>query len=129
MSGDIFLVCGVGVLCVIAASCVRAMKPEIANVMRLAFCVLLGGMLVGRMIPITRQLRGMMDSAAAEYSEVLLKALGVALLTHLTAELCRDCGESSVASGVETLGKLEILTLCMPLVSTALDMVRGILSW
>ena len=116
-------------LCVIAASCVRAMKPEIANVMRLAFCILLGGMLVGKITPIAQQLRGMMDSAAAEYSEVLLKALGVALLTHLTAELCRDCGENSVAGGVETLGKLEILGLCMPLVSTVLELVRGILSW
>lgn len=126
---DMFFVCGVGVLCVVASSCVRMMKPEIATVMRLAFCVLFGVMLVRAVQPITQQLREMMDSAAAEYTAILLKALGVALLTHLTAELCRDCGENSVASGVETLGKLEILGLCMPLVSTVLDMVRGILTW
>lgn len=126
---DMFFVCGVGVLCVVASSCVRAMKPEFATVMRLAFCVLFGVMLVRAVQPVTQQLHEMMDSAAAEYASVLLKALGIALLTHLTAELCRDCGENSVAGGVETLGKLEILGLCMPLVSTVLDMVRGILQW
>ena len=79
--------------------------------------------------PLTRQLRVWTDAVAAEYTGILFRALGIAVLTHLTAELCRDCGESTVASGVETLGKLEILTLCLPLIGSVMEMAEEILRW
>ena len=61
--------------------------------------------------------------------EILFRALGIATLTHITAELCRDCGESTLAGGVEMLGKLEILTLCLPLIAAVLETVGEILQW
>lgn len=126
---DSFTVCAVGILCVVASTCIRSLKPEFSTVLRLAFCVLFGVLMLRAITPLTQQLRTWMDAAAAEYTGVLIKALGIALLTHLTAELCRDCGESTVAGGVETLGKLEILALCLPLIGSVLEMVEEILSW
>lgn len=124
-----FEVCSVALLCVVAATCIRSLKPEFSTVLRLGFCVLFGAMMLRAIEPLTIQLRAWMDVTAAEYTGVLFKALGIAVLTHLTAEICRDCGESTVASGVETLGKLEILTLCLPLIGSVMEMAEELLRW
>lgn len=126
---DSFTVCAVAMLCVIASTSIRTLKPEFSTVLRLAFCVLFGTLTVRFLQPVTEQLRLWMNDTAAEYTGVLFKALGIATLTHITAELCRDSGENTVASGVETLGKLEILMLCLPLIGSVMDMVGEILQW
>ena len=126
---DSFTVCAVAMLCVIASTSIRTLKPEFSAVLRLAFCVLFGALTVRFLAPVTEQLRLWMDGTAAEYTGVLFKALGIATLTHLTAELCRDSGENTVASGVETLGKLEIVMLCLPLIGSVMDMIGEILQW
>lgn len=126
---DSIAVCAVAILCVIASLCVRTLKPEFSPLLRLAFCVLFGMLMIGAIRPLVGQLRTWMDGTAAGYADILFKALGIAILSHLSAELCRDCGENTLASWVETLGKLEILALCLPLIGTVMEMVGEILRW
>ena len=127
---DSVSVCAAAILCAVAATCIRTLRPEFSAVLRLAFCVLFGFWMVSAMGPLVSRLRGWMDGiVASDYAGLLFKALGIATLTHITAELCRDCGESTVAGGVETLGKLEILLLCLPLIGEVMDTVGEILQW
>ncbi len=53
--------------------------------------------------------RGMGESAS-----LLLRGLGVALLTQFCADLCRTSGENVLAGSVELAGKAELLLLCLP---------------
>ena len=50
----------------------------------------------------------------------LLKALGVGIVCQFTAQLCRDAGEETLASGVEFFGKVEIILLSLPLLQQLL---------
>ena len=50
-----------------------------------------------------------------EYAGVVLRALGVAYLTSTAAEISRSCGELSIGTYIETVGKIEILALAAPL--------------
>jgi stage III sporulation protein AD len=63
----------------------------------------------------------------AEYSTLLFKALGIAALTHICAQMCRESGESGIASGVELVGKTEILLLCIPLIEELLTLAQELL--
>jgi stage III sporulation protein AD len=58
---------------------------------------------------------------------ILLKALGVAFLTETAASVCRDSGETGLATWVEIAGKLEILLLSFPLIRTVMDTVTDML--
>lgn len=122
-------VCAVGILCVVASLCIRTLKPEFSPMLRLAFCLLFGIWALAALRPMVEQLRSWMDDVTTLETGVLFHALGIAFLTHITAELCRDCGENTLAGGVETLGKLEILVLCLPLIGAVMEMVREILQW
>ena len=58
-----------------------------------------------------------------EYT-VLMKALGIGVICQFTAELCRDAGESVLASRVEFFGKIEILLLSIPLLQKLLAFAK-----
>ena len=50
-----------------------------------------------------------------EYGTRLIKALGICLLTQLSADACRDAGEAGLAGKAELVGKLALLILALPL--------------
>lgn len=69
------------------------------------------------------------ESTFKGYEKNIMKALGIAFLTQLCAQVCRDCGETNLASNVETIGKTELLLISLPLFEEIFEIVRGILSW
>ena len=120
---------GVGLLAAVATLLIKQMRADLAVTVRLAGSVVLLGAAVAVSGPVYSYLSGLIDYAVSEqHAGVLVKALGVGLLTHLGAEICRDCGESSIASGVELAGKCEILLLSLPLISSILDSAAEILN-
>ncbi len=67
-------------------------------------------------------------SGVALEVETLLKALGISAITQITADVCREAGEGTVAGQVELIGKLEIVLLSLPLAAQLLTMARGLLA-
>ena len=54
----------------------------------------------------------------------VLKTVGIAILTHISAEVCRDAKESGIAAFVETA---VALCVALPLLRAVLDTVTGLL--
>lgn len=61
------------------------------------------------------------------YVSVVLKAVGIAYLASIGAELSRDAGEDAVAAVVELAGKVSILLLALPVVAAILDVLVRLL--
>lgn len=123
-------ICGAALVCVVAVVVIKQLKGDFAIPVRLASSLILLGGVIAVGIPLFEYIKSLIsNSALAEYAEILLKAFGIALLTHITAEICRDCGENSAASYVELGGKLEIMLLSLPLVMSVLEMATEILNW
>ena len=78
--------------------------------------------------PTVSYLTGLLSEKQSHYATILLKALGIAFLTHCAADLCKESGEVGLATGVESVGKLEILLLCLPLMEELLAVAKGLLS-
>ncbi len=55
------------------------------------------------------------------YFKTALKALGIAYLTNFTADICRDFGQSALASMAEFTGKCTIFVLSVPLMCAVLQ--------
>lgn len=114
---------------VTAAFLLRQWKSDLSILLRLGTVVLFGLAAVHAAAPLVEYLTRLADLASlAPYAETLLKALGIAFLTQYAAEICRESGESAAATGVETLGKLEILLLCLPLIDEILKVAERLLS-
>lgn len=56
-----------------------------------------------------------------KYFTIILKVVGVAYVSQFGGELLRDCGEGAVASKVELAGKIFILYLTTPIITSFLN--------
>lgn len=63
----------------------------------------------------------------AVYLTTVFKILGIAYLATFSSEICRDAGESSLASKVEFSGKILILVLAIPILMAVLQSILKIM--
>lgn len=121
---------GVATVGLTALLILRAYKPEWAPFLRMAVTVVALGLTVALASTVLTYITDLASATGALEGEewsLLLKALGVAFLTETAASVCRDSGETGLATWVETAGKLEILLLSFPLIRTVLDTVTRLL--
>ena len=126
---DMLALGAVGVVAALFAVMVRQRAPEMALVLAMAACVLL----LWNTLPLLESIRDVMEELASltEISPALLRPMlqtvGLALVTKLAAALCRDAGESALASLVETAGSFCAVLVSLPLLRAVLDTVTGLL--
>jgi stage III sporulation protein AD len=69
-------------------------------------------------------------AGAAQISPIVLtvvfKAVGISIVTKLSSDVCRDAGQSSVASGIELTGAFAALYIALPLFKTVMDMIGNL---
>lgn len=125
-------VLAVSALAVFAAVCGALIKkgnPEIALLFSIGAAVLV----FLYVLPQTESLAetiGMLAEASemSEALQVLLKALGIVLVGRIAAGICRDAGESALASGVEFAVKVAVLLTALPLLQSLLAIVQEVLT-
>lgn len=61
------------------------------------------------------------------YLTTIFKILGIAYLATFCSEICKDAGESSLASKVEFAGKILILGLAIPILMAVLQSILKIM--
>ena len=95
--------------------------------MKITASVVFFGAVLALAVPLFTYVGELMSgSALGDWQTLLFGAFGTALVSHITAEICRDSGESSLAGFAELAGKVEILLLCVPLVKAILEEVEAL---
>ena len=113
---NIILICAAGIAGTAAAVLAGEHKKEYGMLTACAAGILIMAAAITGAAPAVAWLRSLGEgSALPENFSVILKSLGFALITHVSAELCRDAGHSSIASKVEFAGKIAIVAACLPI--------------
>lgn len=122
-------VCMLAVLGISAAAIVKQWKSDFLPLLRIGITVTLGTALLLAATPLIERFRLLGEgSGHGAYGEILFKALGIAILTQICADVCRESGENSLAGGVEMTGRIEILLLSLPLMEEVLTVAGNLLS-
>lgn len=125
---SIIKVCGVGILCVCAVMILRAARAELAVLAGVGGAVILFGMALPDVFEIVRFARDISEETGfSVYTATVLKALGIAVLTQMTADICRDCGAGTAAGRIELCAKCAILLLGLPVVKSLIELSKEIL--
>ena len=125
-------VCFFAILSVVVTVVIKQIRPDYAFLVRIASTVAICAVAVSVAAPMIAYMRSLFSGEALEsfaYVGNVLKALGVALISQICADVCRDCGEGSAASGVELIGRVEILLLCIPMLEAVISTVGEVLLW
>ena len=120
--------CGVALCALTAVIVLRGQKSEFAGIVALAAAVLLFGAAAAMFWPVLSELRRMIEGTSFEGClSTLIKALGITLAVQFSSELCRDAGESAIASKLELVGKAEMILLCLPLIGKLLGLAAELM--
>ena len=119
-------------IAVTAALCAAVVRKGAAE-LGLVLAIAAGAILLSASLEALSSVRALMDllSDTAGLSPAVVapvvKTTGIAILTRISAEVCRDAGESGVAASVETAGAVLALWVALPLLRAVLDTVTGLL--
>lgn len=126
---NIISICVLAVVTVIIAVMLKPKNGEIA----LMLCISCGIIILLSVISQVAQVVGTVNSimAAADmntnYIVILLKVIGICLLTEFAVNVCRDAGQQGIASNVLLAGKILVTVTSLPLYSEILNTVLSLL--
>ena len=117
-----FLLCGFSVATVFTVKILKQFHSETGMLIAAAAGILMFGGIVALMIPVLEFIRTAASLAGLSgYVEIIYKSLAVSLLCTLCADICRDCGESGLASRVELGGRVCLLYFSIPILEDILN--------
>ena len=107
---------------------IRAIKGEMALPLSICISVMLMGCALSAAVPLIDLIKNYCQRIGGDYITVLLKSLGIAILTSSAAEISRDFGESNIAQKIELLGKCTILSFAVPIIKDLILLVTEVLN-
>ena len=122
----------IAAIAVTAALCAVAIKKHVPE-LGLVLGLLAGALILSYSFTALKSVKEMMETLAdtAGLSPAVLtpviKTVGIAIVTKLAAEICRDAKEGAIAAFVETAGAAGALLVCLPLMETVITMITEML--
>ena len=67
------------------------------------------------------------SSINMKFVALLVKITGIAFLSEFAVSICKDSGESAIASKIELGSKIIIISMSIPIISSLLEIILKIL--
>ena len=125
----ILKIAGLALTGVLLASLMKSVHKEFSIYIILATVIVVFLMILDKLTEVFVFLQSIYDSVpyGKTFFPVIFKVLAVAYIADLTAQLCRDAGESAVGGKVELAGKVIIFYLALPILSAILELIGTLL--
>ena len=120
--------CGIAIVAVVFIMTIKQFRPEYATVLTTVTCIVLFTCVIDMLGYITEEAASGKFSDFMPYIQIVMKSLGIALITQSTADICRDSGEGSIAEKIELAGKAEIFVLSLPLLTELIEITGSLLT-
>lgn len=126
---EILKATAIGVVCCIVALVIRNQRAEFSFFVQLGGLVCIIAVAVNLLSTIISYTKSNFASEIIDdsYLGILIKALGIAVLSKLGSDICRDSGSNALAFSVELAAKGGILLLTLPMLKALSDAVGGLL--
>lgn len=126
---DIVKIIGVGLIALIIIIIVRQYKPEFTLYVSLLAGAIILMFLMDKLAAIISLLTTLSNKTAInnEFLVLLIKITGIAFLTEFAVSVCKDSGESAIANKIDMGGKVIIVSMSIPIISSLLETVVEIL--
>ncbi|NLK70622.1 MAG: hypothetical protein GX286_04195 [Clostridiales bacterium] len=119
-------------LCIVAAILGKVLEKynkEQALFVTIAACTIVLTFLVVYLSPLISMMNELFNRTGTgeNYSQVIIKSLGICYVTQLGFDVCKDCNENALATVVEVSGKVTLIILAIPLLEKLINIVTSIM--
>ncbi len=126
---DAIKIIGVALISLIIIIIIRQYKPEFAIYISLISGVIILFLVMNKLKRIIDLIQSIANKASinSEFIILLIKMTGIAFLTEFAVSICKDSGETAIASKIELGSRIIIISMSIPIISKLLELVLKIL--
>ena len=126
----VFKIALIGIAGAMLAMVTKQFKPEYSTLVLLAVCLFLIRYLTSNLKEVLNFVQTLQKRIpiSSMYIKILLKLLAIAYICQIASNLCEDLGYHSISFQIETIGKLSILVLSIPIISSLLETIEHLLT-
>lgn len=126
---DIIKIIGIAFIAVIIIVILKQYRPEFAIYASIIAGVLILTLASGTLSGIIDMINSISSKTNinSDFLVILIKITGIAILTEFAVSICKDSGESAIASKVDIGGKIIIISMSIPIINALMDTVVKIL--
>lgn len=122
---DVIKIIGIGLIALIISIILKQYKPEFAIYASIIAGIAILLMSVSNLTGIINLLKDISSKANinSKFLGIILKITGIAILTEFAVNICQDSGEKAIANKIDIGGKVIIITVSLPIVSSLLETI------
>lgn len=126
---EIIKIIGIGLVAVIFVIILKQYRPEFAIYVSLIAGATIILLVLDKFSGIITMLSNLASKANInnQFLSILLKITGIAFLTEYAVSICKDSGESAIASKIDLGGKTIIIGMSIPIISALLELIIKVL--
>ena len=126
---DIIKIIGIGLIALIVIIIIKQYRPEFAVYVSLIAGALILLLILDKMSGVINLLTNLANKTSInkDFIFLLIKITGIAFLTEFAVSICKDAGESAIATKIDMGGNVMIVAISIPIISSLLETIVKIL--
>lgn len=126
---EIIQLIGLSILSTVICMIIKKDRPEIAMFISIITGIIILFSVIFKLNFIIDSIEDLANKAniPTMYITLIIKLIGIAYLMEFAIQLCKDCGESAIASKLEFGGKIIVMTMSFPILLSIIEMVLDII--
>ncbi|WZL71449.1 stage III sporulation protein AD [Clostridiaceae bacterium 35-E11] len=126
---EIFKIVGIGLVATILSVVLKNQKPEISLQISIVTGLIIFIFVIAKLNSVLEVLNIVAKKVDLDlvYITTIFKIVGIAYVSEFGAQVCRDAGETAIASKIEFAGKILIMVLAIPILVALLNLVVEIM--
>lgn len=126
---EIVKIIGIGLIALIIIIIVKQYRPEFTIYVSLIAGALILMLVFDKISKVINLLTSLSNKTAInnQFLILLIKITGIAFLTEFAVSICKDAGETAIASKMDMGGKVIIISMSIPIIASLLETVIQVL--
>ncbi|MBR0490691.1 MAG: stage III sporulation protein AD [Clostridia bacterium] len=126
---EILKIIGIGLISLIIIIMLKQYKPEYAIYVSILAGILILYLVMDKLTGIINLINSIANKASVntKFIALLMKITGIAFLSEFAVSICKDSGESAIASKIELGSKIVIISMSIPIITSLLELIIKIL--
>jgi len=129
MNLEIIQIIGIAFVSVFMIVLLKQYRPEFVIHISILAGILIFLLLVPKLSAVLELLNNFTDKLGvnSQFFGILLKITGITYLSEFAINICKDTGETAIASKVELSAKIIIIAMSIPILGSVLETILNIL--
>ena len=125
---EVVKIVGVAIFAVIMIIILKSYRPEMALVLSIVTGIGIMLYAIYKITPVVNVLNELVYKSGinTDFLVIIVKVIGIAYIVEFGKNICVDAGQTSIATKLEMAGKVVIVVLTLPLLSSLVNILTGL---